>query len=228
MKRGILCAWCIAVGLASGEARAEDLLSTIVSILVDGGNSYAWEKVALPGTVCGNGSQYKFFVRRTGSPNLLFFFEGGGACWNYDTCSGRDGVLGAANPNGISDDYMTQFTAKYVSPIVNGADPGLPFRSRTDLVTKNWNIVYMPYCTGDVHIGNNVAVYSDPQGVEPPLTWYHAGFANTSAAIAWTRWAFRHPCQAPGHRIQRGRHRDRRRLLVRPERARAVARLHAR
>jgi hypothetical protein len=195
MKRGILCAWCIAVGLASGKARAEDLLSTIVNILVDGGNSYGWEKIALPGTVCGNGSQYKFFVRRTGSPNLLFFFEGGGACWNYDTCSGRDGVLGAANPNGIPDDYMTQFTAKYVSPIVNGADPGLPFRSRTDLVTRNWNIVYMPYCTGDVHIGNNFAVYSDPHGVEPPLTWYHAGFANTSAAIAWTRGAFATPAK---------------------------------
>ena len=40
------------------------------------------------------------------SPNLLFFFEGGGACWDYDTCSGRAGMLGAANPNGIADDYM--------------------------------------------------------------------------------------------------------------------------
>jgi hypothetical protein len=195
MKRRIVWAWLLTLAFVPGTARAEDLLSTIVNIFVDGGNNYAWEKVAPPGAVCGNGSQYKFFVRRTSSPNLLFFFEGGGACWDYDTCSGRDGVLGAANPNGIADDYMVQFTAKYVSPLVNGADPGLPFRSRTDLVTKDWNIVYLPYCTGDVHIGNNAAIYSDPQGIEPPLTWYHAGFANTSAAISWTRQAFGIPAK---------------------------------
>lgn len=171
-------------------ARAEVIVSTIVDVLVDGGNNYTWEKVALPGTKCGNGSQYKFFVRRTASPNLLFLFEGGGACWDYDTCSGRAGILGAANPNGIADDYMQQFTAKYVSPIVNGADPGLPGRAKKDLVTKDWNIVYMPYCTGDVHIGNNVATYVDSTGANPPLTWSHSGYTNTLAAANWAKTQF--------------------------------------
>ena len=174
----------------SGTARGEELLETIVDILVDGGNNYNWERVELPGTKCGNGSQYKFFIRRTSSTNLLFFFEGGGACWDYDTCSGRAGVLGAANPNGIPNDYMTRFTAKYVSPIVNGADPGLPLRSRTDLPTKNWNIVYMPYCTGDVHIGNRNVTYVDQTGQEPPLAWSHSGFANTSAAAQYAHTQF--------------------------------------
>src|SRR5262245_58389991 len=149
MKRFVLCAMLTAAALPR-SAEAETVLDVILNVIVDGGNTYPWERVTLPGTRCGNGSQYKFFVHATGSPNLLFFFEGGGACWDYDTCSGRAGVLGAANPNGITDDYMTQFTAKYVSPIVNGADPGIPLRSRTDLATKDWNIVYMPYCTGDV------------------------------------------------------------------------------
>jgi hypothetical protein len=181
MKRALWMSALAAV-LLPGAARAETLLDTIVDIIVDGGNSYSWERVELPGTYCGNGSQYKFFMRRTNSPNLLFFFEGGGACWDYDTCSGRAGTLGAANPNGITNDYMTQFTAKYVSPIVNGADPGLPLRSRTDLPTRDWNIVYMPYCTGDVHVGNNEATYIDPTGQEPPLAWDHNGFDNTVAA----------------------------------------------
>jgi hypothetical protein len=185
--RGLLV---VALALAPLSARAESLLETIVNVLVDGGNSYTWEKVEIPGTVCGNGSQYKFFVRRTGSPDLMFFFEGGGACWDYDTCGGRAGALGAANPNGIADDYMQQFTAKYVSPLVNGADPGLPFRSRTDLVTKGWNIVYMPYCTGDVHVGHRLATYADPRGVEPPLRWIHHGWVNTAFAIVWAHQAF--------------------------------------
>ncbi|EPX61945.1 hypothetical protein D187_009848 [Cystobacter fuscus DSM 2262] len=186
--------WLLGLLLAAapGVASAEVLVSGIVDVLVDGGNTYDWSKVELPGTTCGNGSQYKFFVHRstTGSQNLLFFFEGGGACWDYDTCSGRAGVIGAANPNGITDDYMTQFTAKYVSPIVNGADPGLPFRSRTDIVTKDWNIVYMPYCTGDVHVGNNVATYADQTGQQPPLSWHHSGYKNSLAAINYAKVQF--------------------------------------
>ncbi|HZJ56529.1 MAG TPA: pectin acetylesterase-family hydrolase [Myxococcaceae bacterium] len=190
MTRSITRALLAIVLAVPLSARAETLLETIINVLVDGGNSYAWERVEIPGTFCGNGSQYRFFVRRTASPDLLFFFEGGGACWDYDTCSGRAGVLGAANPNGIAADYMQQFTAKYVSPIVNGADPGMPFRSRTDLITKNWNIVYLPYCTGDVHVGNRQSTYADPRGVEPPLQWNHHGYQNTLAAIAWAHQAF--------------------------------------
>ncbi|ATB38391.1 hypothetical protein CYFUS_003825 [Cystobacter fuscus] len=186
--------WLMGLLLAAapGVASAEVLVSGIVDVLVDGGNTYDWSKVELPGTQCGNGSQYKFFVHRstTGSQNLMFFFEGGGACWDYDTCSGRAGVIGAANPNGITDDYMTQFTAKYVSPIVNGADPGLPFRSRTDIATKDWNIVYLPYCTGDVHVGNNVATYADQTGAQPPLSWHHSGYTNSLAAINYAKTQF--------------------------------------
>ncbi len=189
MKR-LLVPGLMALMLSPAVSRAEVLLPAIISVIVDGGNNYAWQKVELPGAVCGNGSQYKFFIRRTSSPNLLFMFEGGGACWDYDTCSGRAGVLGAANPNGITDDYMTQFTAKYVSPIVNGADPGLPLRARTDLVTKDWNIVYMPYCTGDVHVGNNTATYVDQTGANPPLIWRHNGYANTVAAANYARTQF--------------------------------------
>jgi hypothetical protein len=190
MKRYLWMSLLMALAITSNDARAEVLVNGIVDILVDGGNNYSWQKVELPGTKCGNGSQYKFFVHQSSSPNLLFYFEGGGACWDYDTCSGRAGVLGAANPNGITDDYMQQFTAKYVSPIVNGADPGIPLRSRTDLPTKDWNIVYMPYCTGDVHIGNNTVTYTDPTAQEPPLPWRHSGYANTVAAINHTKSLF--------------------------------------
>jgi hypothetical protein len=176
--------------LAAQPVKADPLLQAFLDLLVDGGNTYSWQKVELPGTKCSNGSQYKFWVHRTNSPNLLFFFEGGGACWDYDTCSGRAGVLGAANPNGIPDNYMTQLKAKYGAPLVNGADPGLPLRNRTDLPTKGWNIVYLPYCTGDVHIGNAVATYPDLTGQQPPLTVHHSGFNNTRAAAEYAKRLF--------------------------------------
>src|SRR5262249_3919044 len=117
--------------------------------VVDGGNTYAWQQISLPGTVCGNGSQDKFYVDGLpSSNNLLLHFEGGGACWDYDTCSGRAGILGAAHPNGIPDNYMAEFQPQYVSPLVNGADPGIPGRAKKDIATKGFDVVYMPYCTG--------------------------------------------------------------------------------
>ena len=90
--------------------------------VVDGGNTYNWQRVELPGTVCSNGSQYRFwYYDSPTSNNLLISFEGGGACWDYPSCSGQTGILGAANPNGIPTDYITQMKATYVSPLVNGA-----------------------------------------------------------------------------------------------------------
>ncbi|MEM9462952.1 MAG: hypothetical protein AAGF11_52915 [Myxococcota bacterium] len=159
--------------------------------VVDGGNNYNWQRVELPGTVCSDGSQYKFWTHDDpGSTDLLLLFEGGGACWDYESCSGALGVLGAANPNGLPDDYITQFKAQYVSPLVNGADPGIPFRPLNPIVTQGWDVVFMPYCTGDVHVGNNVAVYEDPTGQQPPLTFHHNGFNNSSLALDYLATQF--------------------------------------
>ncbi len=120
-----LTTWGIAL-LATAFAIAQARAIGIEDV-VDGGNTYAWQKVELPGTICGDGSQYRFwYYDSPTSNNLLISFEGGGACWDYATCSGRAGVLGAAHPNGIPTDYIHDFEPQYVSPLVNGADPGIP------------------------------------------------------------------------------------------------------
>ncbi|HEY8152743.1 MAG TPA: hypothetical protein VII72_01305 [Myxococcota bacterium] len=176
----LISAWPITTALAIG-----------IEDVVDGGNSYAWQEVRLPGTMCGNGSQYKFYVYDSPtSNNLLLYFEGGGACWDYPSCSGQAGILGAAHPNGIPDNYIAEFQPQYVSPLVNGADPGIPGRAKKDIATKGYDVVYMPYCTGDVHVGNNVVTYTDPAGVNPPVTWRHVGYNNTRAALDYLHTRF--------------------------------------
>lgn len=181
----------LAAGLLAFAMPVSAAFAIGIEDVVDGGNTYAWQRVELPGTMCSNGSQYKFFVYDSPtSNNLLILFEGGGACWDYDTCSGRAGLLGAANPNGIADDYITQFQAQYVSPLVNGADPGIPLRPKKDIATKGYDVVYMPYCTGDVHVGNNVVTYTDPTGQEPPIVYRHVGFHNTRQALNYLRTRF--------------------------------------
>ncbi|WP_240922944.1 pectinacetylesterase family protein, partial [Metapseudomonas otitidis] len=71
---------------------------------------YAWQTVQLApetGAVCGDGSPYKFFINRVpNTTNTIIYMEGGGACWDYASCTGQTGIRGARNPNGIPDDYM--------------------------------------------------------------------------------------------------------------------------
>jgi apolipoprotein N-acyltransferase len=48
----------------------------------------------------------------------------------------------------------------------------------------------MPYCTGDVHVGDNVVTYTDPAGVNPPITWRHVGYNNTRKALDYLHARF--------------------------------------
>ncbi len=136
-----------------------------------------WLKVELPDTLCGNGTQYKFFVNYVEeSSDLMVLFEPGGGCWDFDSCSGKEGVLGAANPEGIPDDHMQGLIGHHTPLLDRNAD---------DNPVRDWNMVFVPYCTGDVHTGNAVETYADPLGVEPDLEFHHAGHANVQAVTGW-------------------------------------------
>ena len=142
---------------------------------------FQWEKVELPGTVCGNGSQYKFFVNYSDrSDDVMMIFEPGGGCWDFESCSGKTD-LGAANPDGISDDHLNGFLGVH-TPLLNRDFPGSP--------VADWNFVFVPYCTGDVHTGRAVTVYSDPEGVEPDLEFHHVGHDNVVAMVDYLDWIF--------------------------------------
>ena len=135
-----------------------------------------WIKVEPEGAVCGNNSQYKFFVNYSDtSDDLVIVFEPGGACWDFESCTGANGIRGAANVDGIPDDHHE--LASVISPFLQRFDPQSP--------TKDWNMVYVPYCTGDVHTGNNVITYEDPTGEAAPVTFHHAGHDNVQKVIAW-------------------------------------------
>ena len=145
-----------------------------------------WEMVELPassGAACGNGTPYRFFVNRTPlTRDTVIVYEGGGACWDQQACLGV-GPLSALNPDGIPPDYLNQ---------VNSALHGLvtPFSSRFDpfqaAPTQSWNIVFLPYCTGDVHSGSALKVYSDSDPANPRVQT-HYGQANVRGAAAWLR-----------------------------------------
>jgi hypothetical protein len=144
---------------------------------------FTWQKIEIPGAACGDGSQYKMFANFSNtSDNLVVVLEPGGACWDYDSCTGRNGIRGAANVNGLRDDHF--LLAPSISPFLN--------RNSVDSPSTEWNMLYLPYCTGDVHTGNRVVTYHDESGAQPDVAFHHAGHADVAAAVAWINDNFTH------------------------------------
>lgn len=140
-----------------------------------------WLKIEPPGVVCGNNSQYKIFANFSAkSDNLVVVFEPGGACWDYDSCTGKNGIRGAANVKGLPDDHWR------FAPIIS------PFLSRfaEESPTRDWNMIYVPYCTGDVHTGNRVVTYQSAGN--PDVTFHHRGHAAVEQVVAWIDESFTH------------------------------------
>lgn len=157
---------------------------------------YKWTAVTLPassGATCGNGTPARIFVNRTPlTTKTLVYFEGGGACWDQLACQGKGKLTEvASNPDGVPENYLSQ---------VNLAMFGLatPLITRVPLLgkiyTQSWNLVYVPYCTGDVHTGNAVQTYADADPANPTV-YYHHGFLNAKAVGAWMAANLPRPAQ---------------------------------
>ena len=107
----------------------------------------SWTWVDVPEAHCMDGSPTGFGVRLGTAPRLLVYLEGGGLCFDAVTCAG------VANPDGFSGDRFRAVTSELDAyGIFRAADADNPFH--------DWTVVYVPYCSGDVHAGTN------PEGFE--------------------------------------------------------------
>jgi hypothetical protein len=123
----------------------------------------AWTWVDFPGSRCDDGTPTGIGVSPGDGPDLLVYFDGGGACWSHETCAvedtSRHGPFGRA-------ELLAR--ARHLSgSVFDRADPANPFRA--------FSFVFVPYCTGDVHSGDRATTYSGPGGAR---TLQHRGRAN--------------------------------------------------
>jgi hypothetical protein len=101
-------------------------------------------------------------------------------CWDYASCSGEGGVRGAANPHGIDDNHMDTYG------LLN-----LLRRNPDQNPASDYNMIFVSYCTGDIHAGNNVATYTGTNAEGPQtLTFHHDGHKNTLAVLEWAKQKF--------------------------------------
>jgi len=140
---------------ASDEATAEDAEPT-------GQVSSGWEEHVPGGDCqCADGSEFSYWSRTASTDKVLLYFQGGGACFSEETCSFTDGT------------YLVQADGFEL-----GADgSGIFDFANDDNPFADWSVVYVPYCTGDVHIGNNIQEYSED------LTVNHVGFLNANHGL---------------------------------------------
>jgi hypothetical protein len=124
-------------------------------------------------TGCGLGDPFEFWVREGRADEWLIFLQGGGACWTYATCGpGQSMEFDAAVT--VADHDQRR------SGIFDRANPDNPFRRAT--------AVFVPYCTGDFHLGARRVTYQAPPGSDPrSVTVNHGGYANVTAALDYLK-----------------------------------------
>ncbi|MEZ4339849.1 MAG: pectin acetylesterase-family hydrolase [Sandaracinaceae bacterium] len=108
-------------------------------------DAMTWTWVGFDTAVCMNGSATGIGVNiNPGSTRLLILLEGGGACFDTVSC------LGAANGDGYDESkFTTDVSGVLQRGILDRSDAANPF--------ADWSFVYVPYCTGDVHGGQNTS-----------------------------------------------------------------------
>jgi hypothetical protein len=130
----------------------------------------AWTIIPTDGTTtCARDTQFQFFARRGTSNNLMIYFQGGGACWSPLTC-----MEGGTFDPSVTDDEFDHYDG-----IFNLQHPDNPL--------ANYNMVFIPYCTADIHIGDQTVNYWD--GIDIA----HNGYNNSVAVLDWVYQNFPNP-----------------------------------
>ena len=124
-----------------------------------------WTYVPFSGTQCMDGSEAAIGVNNHASADdVVIYLEGGNACFGDFSCGAT------ANAKGYPE---TSFDKD-----VTGALASMPIFDRSNSANplKGYNYVFVPYCTGDVHAGNNDVT------VGGAMRHFH-GFGNMTAFL---------------------------------------------
>jgi hypothetical protein len=127
----------------------------------------AWTWVELPGTACSDGSPTGIAVNRgPDDAEVIVFLDGGGACWDAFTCF----TLRLASPGPFGRAEFDARITKAPGTILDRALAANPFRDAT--------LVFVPYCTGDVHWGDAIQSYPGAG-----RAYHHVGSRNVELAL---------------------------------------------
>ncbi len=110
-----------------------------------------WTWVPFSNALCANGTSTGIGVNLTSaSDRVLIYLEEGGACWNAITCSAFMPAHFVSGYGELQFEIESNDTTHLALPggFFDRTAAGNPF--------KDYSYVYVPYCTGDNHVGDSV------------------------------------------------------------------------
>jgi hypothetical protein len=136
------------------------------------GPASQWTYQEIAGATCRDGSPAGFYTRFTdASKKLLIYMEQGGACFNAALCG--------FNPATVADSITGRTFNDVISGMKKGVRQEPPKTGIFDYANpanpyKDWNAVWVPYCTGDAFGGSN------PSATVPGVdgTQHFVGYTN--------------------------------------------------
>lgn len=120
---------------------------------------------------CVDDDPYMYFARKGTNNKVLMYYQGGGACWNDASCYG----VGTCDRTSVPGDNPALTTTGFG----DYTKPENPFH--------DWNIVFISYCTCDIHWGAELYNYG------PGHQARHYGRINAKVAEKFAREHFADP-----------------------------------
>lgn len=122
--------------------------------------------------------KFTFFVKGGKKNKLVIFFQGGGACWDTINCVG---------PYGPETLTYHPYQQEELWMFQDGTlEKGIFDPTKNENPFKDWGIVFIPNCTGDLFWGANDANYD---GVEIK----HRGFVNFLSVLTYLQNTIKQP-----------------------------------
>ena len=118
--------------------------------------------------ICRDGSSTGVSIRLgADKKKWVIYLMGGGACFAPSTCGDNPGSF-----------TLADFEEK---DQLGWYDGGILNTSRDENPVKDWNFIFVPYCTGDVHSGDNTDSYG--LGLAEPQQF--VGYRNIAHLLDW-------------------------------------------
>jgi hypothetical protein len=150
----LVAAALLVAGCGGGDAGTERRAASV--------EPGVWTKV-FPGgkSRCARGGRYAFWLRRGDPRRLLVFFQGGGGCFHPRSC--------AVGSTWFDDSVDDLDSPQWQGGVLDLKRAANPFRG--------WSVLYIPSCTGDVHVGTRLVDYGT-------VRVHQKGWWNARAALA--------------------------------------------
>ncbi|MET0340134.1 MAG: pectin acetylesterase-family hydrolase [Polyangiales bacterium] len=112
-----------------------------------------WTYHEVEGAVCRDGSPAGYYIRRGTGKDLMIFLNGGGVCYDDFFCGINPANVNSSLPGETLIAAVLDIGANALLPQRQVPPDAGIFRKDPRNPVADWNMVYVPYCTGDVYGG---------------------------------------------------------------------------